>query len=315
MELLTQIINIVGSDNVRTDEPMSLHTTFRAGGNAAYFVTPENENQLSELLKMCPKYYVIGRGSNLLVRDEGYNGVIIHLGKYFSDIKLSQQKPVSKVSDSAEAPSADIPAGIIAGAGAKLSDIATFAMKNSLTGFEFAHGIPGCLGGALVMNAGAYDGEIKNVLKSARLMAPDGSIVIKNAEELELGYRHSNITDDKLTVLSAELSLMPGEISAIEKKMKELAEKRREKQPLEFASAGSTFKRPEGHFAGQLIQEAGLKGFNVGQAQVSEKHAGFVINKGGATAGEIIELIETVQNKVLETSGVRLETEVRIIGG
>ena len=296
MELLTQITDIVGRENVLTDEPMSRHTTFLAGGPAAYFVTPQNEMQLAQLIKICPEYYVIGRGSNLLVRDAGYSGVILYLGRMFSEIRITGNR-------------------MIAGAGAKLSEIAARAAEAGLTGFEFAHGIPGTLGGAVVMNAGAYGGEMKDVLTSVRVLNKDGEIEELPAEALALGYRHSLVPEKGWTVLSAELCLQPGVRTEIEAKMQELMAKRREKQPLEFASAGSTFKRPEGHFAGQLIQEAGCKGLSVGRAQVSEKHAGFVINTCGATATDILALIEEVQKRVYEHSGVMLEPEVRIIGG
>ncbi|WP_125142259.1 UDP-N-acetylmuramate dehydrogenase [Clostridium transplantifaecale] len=289
-----------GDGQVKKDEMMSGHTTFRVGGPASYFVSPDGDEALRNVLLLCQEeqmpYYILGNGSNLLVSDKGYDGVMILMGESFSGIRE------------------DEPCEITAGAGALLSRIAKEAMERSLTGFEFAAGIPGTLGGAAVMNAGAYDGEMKDVLKSVRVMDKSGRILTLTRDELDLGYRHSCIPEREYTVLSAVISLKKGDREKIQEKMAELAKKRRDKQPLEYPSAGSTFKRPAGYFAGKLIDDAGMRGYREGGAQVSEKHCGFVINCGGATAEDIRSLCRSVQRKVKETSGVDLETEVRMIG-
>lgn len=289
-----------GDGRVKKDEMMSGHTTFRVGGPASYFVSPDGDEALKNVLLLCQEeqmpYYILGNGSNLLVSDRGYDGVMILMGESFSEIRVEE------------------PCEITAGAGALLSRIAKEAMERSLTGFEFAAGIPGTLGGAAVMNAGAYDGEMKDVLKSVRVMEKSGRILTLTRDELDLGYRHSCIPEREYTVLSAVISLKKGDKEKIQEKMAELAKKRRDKQPLEYPSAGSTFKRPAGYFAGKLIDDAGMRGCREGGAQVSEKHCGFVINRGDATAEDIRSLCRIVQRKVKETSGVDLETEVRMIG-
>lgn len=289
-----------GDGQAKKDEMMSGHTTFRVGGPASYFVSPAGDEALKNVLLLCREeqipYYILGNGSNLLVSDKGYDGVMILMGESFSEIRE------------------DEPCEITAGAGALLSRIAKEAMERSLTGFEFAAGIPGTLGGAAVMNAGAYDGEMKDVLKSVRVMEKSGRILTLTRDELDLGYRHSCIPEREYIVLSAVISLKKGDKEKIQEKMAELAKKRRDKQPLEYPSAGSTFKRPAGYFAGKLIDDAGMRGCREGGAQVSEKHCGFVINRGEATAEDIRSLCRLVQKKVKETSGVDLETEVRMIG-
>lgn len=289
-----------GNGQVTRDEMMNRHTTFRVGGPASYFVSPDGDESLKKVLLLCREeqmpYYILGNGSNLLVSDKGYGGVMILMGEGFAQIRE------------------DVPGELAAGAGALLSRIAREAQEHSLTGFEFAAGIPGTLGGAVVMNAGAYDGEMKNVLKTVSVMDKNGRILELSANELELGYRRSCIQEKEYIVLSAVISLKQGDKEAIQTKMAELAGKRRDKQPLEYPSAGSTFKRPAGYFAGKLIEDAGLRGYREGGAQVSEKHCGFVINSGGATAEDIRLLCRSVQKKVKETSGVDLETEVRMIG-
>lgn len=289
-----------GDGQAKKDEMMSGHTTFRVGGPASYFVSPAGDEALKNVLLLCREeqmpYYILGNGSNLLVSDKGYDGVMILMGESFSKILE------------------DEPCEITAGAGALLSRIAKEAMERSLTGFEFAAGIPGTLGGAAVMNAGAYDGEMKDVLKSVRVMEKSGRILTLTRDELDLGYRHSCIPEREYIVLSAVISLKKGDKEKIQEKMAELAKKRRDKQPLEYPSAGSTFKRPAGYFAGKLIDDAGMRGCREGGAQVSEKHCGFVINRGEATAEDIRSLCRLVQKKVKETSGVDLETEVRMIG-
>ncbi len=297
--LLQQLIEAAGADNVRTMEPMGPHVTFRAGGKADYFVSPGGERELAEVIRACRRqgtpFCVLGNGSNLLVGDLGYRGVIIQLGEPWSGCRFDGTQAA-------------------AGAGILLSRLAKEAWRQGLSGLEAASGIPGTLGGALVMNAGAYGFEMKDVVRRARVMTAEGEILELSGEELELGYRTSCIPARGYTVLGAELSLTPGDPDAIRARMEELAAKRREKQPLEYPSAGSTFKRPEGYFAGKLIQDAGLRGFRVGGAQVSEKHCGFVINRDKAEPWEILALCRHVQKTVKETFGVSLELEVRLLG-
>ena len=298
MNLYNELCSIIGENNVLRDEPMSSHTTFRIGGPADYFVMPSSAGEIRRITELCTDqkipYYVIGNGSNLLVGDKGYRGVIIQVFKNMRDIQVEGET-------------------VRAQAGALLSKVAA-AYEAELEGFEFASGIPGTLGGAVRMNAGAYGGEIKHVLKSAEVLTPEGEVLTLSAEEMKLGYRTSIVSKMDYVVLGAELSLKKGKKEEIRAKMDELKEKRVSKQPLEYGSAGSTFKRPEGYFAGKLIEDAGLRGFRVGNAQVSEKHCGFVINLGGATAREVSELMESVVRKVEAASGVRLEPEVKRIG-
>lgn len=297
-EILTELRRIAGEEAVLVDEPMSRHVTFRAGGKADYFVTAESEAVLTELIHFLRKenisWYLIGNGSNVLFVDDGYHGVVVKIGRFPEDLKVEGNR-------------------LRAGAGVLLSQMAKKAEEAGLTGLEFAAGIPGTVGGAVVMNAGAYGGEMKDCIVRVKVLDKEGKICWLSKEELKLSYRHSIMMEEPFVVLEAEVLLEPGNREEISGKMKELAHRRREKQPLEYPSAGSTFKRPEGYFAGKLIEDAGLKGKNVGDAQVSEKHSGFVINKGNATAGEILELISQVQNKVYEQFGVRLEMEVRVV--
>lgn len=310
-----------GAHRVKTEEPMKKHTTFRAGGAARYFAEPESEAALSALLSLCRAeripYYILGNGSNLLVSDAGYDGVMIWMGEAFA--KLEKREDAGSDPSAGSAP----PDGMgkenrmvcyRAGAGVLLSRVAKEALSDSLTGFEFAAGIPGTLGGAVVMNAGAYGGEMKDVLRSVRVMDADGQILELDAAELELGYRHSVIPERGYIVLSAELVFSVGKQETIRERMEELAGRRREKQPLEYPSAGSTFKRPEGYFAGKLIEDAGLRGVRFGGAQVSEKHCGFVINREQATAEDIKCLCGMVQKKVKESFGVELECEIKLLG-
>ena len=289
---------IAGDSNVRCDEPMSSHCTFRAGGTAKYYVIPDEYKKVRDVLRLCVEenipYYVIGNGSNLLVQDDGFDGVIIEIDSALAKIEINGNEIVAK-------------------AGAKLSKIAVKALNESLTGFEFAHGIPGNLGGAVTMNAGAYGGEMKDVLKWVKVLDNNGEMKTLKAEELELGYRTSIIVKEKMIVLEVCIELHEGNRDEIEMHMKELMAKRKEKQPLEYPSAGSTFKRPEGYFAGKLIQDAGLKGYRVGGAMVSEKHSGFVINYDNATATDIINLMKDVRKKVYEEFQVTLEPEVKIL--
>lgn len=299
MNLYNELCAITGEKNVLKDELMSGHTTFRIGGPADYFVMPSSAGEIKRIIALCLEqdvpYYIIGNGSNLLVADKGYRGVIIQIFKNMKDIQVEGEN-------------------IRAQAGALLSKVAAAAYEAGLEGFEFASGIPGTLGGAVRMNAGAYGGEMKQVLKSAEVLTPEGEVLTLPVEEMKMGYRTSIVSRMDYVVLGAEIALREGNKEEIRAKMDELIEKRVSKQPLEFGSAGSTFKRPEGYFAGKLIEDAGLRGFRVGNAQVSEKHCGFVINRGGATAREVAELMETVARRVEENSGVRLEPEVKKIG-
>ena len=263
---------IVREEQVQKEEPMQKHTTFRVGGPADYFVMPESREQVQKVVALCKEenipYYIVGNGSNLLVSDQGYHGVIIQIGKKMSRIEVDGEQ-------------------IRVQAGALLSAVANLALENDLTGFEFAAGIPGSFGGACVMNAGAYGGEMKDVLLSVTVLTPEGEFLTIPKEKLELGYRTSVIEKKHYMVLEAVIGLKEGDPKEIKILMDDLRQRRIDKQPLEYPSAGSTFKRPEGYFAGKLIQDAGLKGFQVGGAQVSEKHAGFVINKNHATASDI----------------------------
>lgn len=293
------LLQVLDKKQIKVDEPMKNHVTFRVGGPADFFVMPENGEELERVLKQCAKhempYYIIGNGSNLLVSDQGYRGVVIQLFRQLSHIQCEGNV-------------------IRAQAGALLSAVANRALEEGLTGFEFAAGIPGTLGGACVMNAGAYGGEMKDVLKTVTVLTREGEFLTLEKNELELGYRTSIIAKRDYIVLEAQIELQEGNPEQIKEVMDDLKERRITKQPLEYPSAGSTFKRPEGYFAGKLIQDTGLQGFQVGGAQVSEKHCGFVINKDQATAADIEELIRQVQDRVEEKFGVRLETEVKRLG-
>ncbi len=299
MDIYNQLINIIDSSRVRQDEPMHKHTTFRVGGNADYFVMPHTWQEIQKVIVLCHKknipYYILGNGSNLLVSDNGYRGVIIQIYKEMNAIEIFENKMRVE-------------------AGALLSKVGSTALEAGLTGFEFAAGIPGTVGGAVVMNAGAYGGEMKDILLNVTVLTTEGKVQNLQKDELQLGYRTSLIQDKNYIVLDAEFGLEYGEKEAIRSKMDELKKQRITKQPLEYPSAGSTFKRPEGYFAGKLIQDAGLRGFQVGGAQVSEKHCGFVINKDNATAADIVELMNKVAEKVHEDFGVQLVPEVKRLG-
>lgn len=281
-------------------EMMSTHTTFKIGGPAAYYMIPENEDEIMEALDFARvrklPFYLLGRGSNVLFSDEGYPGVVIEIGRGLERMSVHQEGMV------------------MVQAGIGLSTMAVRLAEAGLTGFEFAGGIPGTLGGGITMNAGAYGGEIKDCIVSATVLNEEGNKMVLSKKELELGYRSSIIQKKKYIVLQGTFSFEKGEREKIFSDMKELNQKRREKQPLEYPSAGSTFKRPEGYFAGKLIEDAGLRGYRIGDAQVSEKHCGFVINRGHATAEEVGRLIEEVQNRVREKFQVELEPEVRMVG-
>ena len=298
-KVIEKFWNLLGKDRVLVDEPMKRHTTFRIGGPADFFLLPSTVDEVRGILEICREeelpYFILGNGSNLLVSDKGYRGVIIQLYRNFSNISVEGNE-------------------ICASSGALLSQIAAAARNASLTGFEFAGGIPGTLGGAVFMNAGAYGGELKDVLKEAVVMTEQGEILTLPVEKQDMGYRTSRIKKAGYLVLEARLVLKQGDMDKIRDITKDLTEKRVSKQPLEYPSAGSTFKRPEGYFAGKLIMDAGLRGYQVGDAQVSEKHCGFVINKGNATAADVLTLIENVREKVQEQFGVTLEPEVKFLG-
>lgn len=297
--LYQKLVNALAKERVLLDEPMSKHTTFRIGGPADYFVMPSSEEELKQVIAICKEesvpYYIVGNGSNLLVSDHGYRGVIIQIYKEMNEVRVDGNV-------------------IEAQAGALLSKIAMEALGASLTGFEFAHGIPGTLGGACVMNAGAYGGEMKDVLISVTVIDENGELLTIEKENLELGYRTSIIAKKGYVVVSARIGLEEGCEDEIRARMNELKEKRVSKQPLEYPSAGSTFKRPEGYFAGKLIQDSGLRGFRVGGAMVSEKHCGFVINAESATAADVNELMRQVSDIVQEKFGVPMEPEVKKLG-
>ena len=299
LNFYNQLINCIDKERVLVDEPMKKHTTFRVGGNADYFVMPQSAEEVKNIVALCKEaqmpYYILGNGSNLLVGDKGYRGVIIQIYKEMNDIRIEGDR-------------------VVAQAGALLSRVGTATLEAELTGFEFAAGIPGTVGGAVVMNAGAYGGEMKDIIASATVLTQDGDIITINKEDLELGYRTSVIAKRGYVVLEAEYQLQKGDKEAIRARMDELKVQRVTKQPLEYPSAGSTFKRPEGYFAGKLIQYAGLRGFRVGGAEVSEKHCGFVINKDQATAADILELMRQVSAKVMQEFGVKLEPEVKTLG-
>lgn len=298
-EFYKKLESILTEEQVKIDEPMKSHTTFRVGGPAAYFVMPRTAEEVAKVTELCAQenvpYYIVGNGSNLLVSDKGYDGVIIQIYKQMSQVEVKGCE-------------------IYAQAGTLLSMVAKRALDAELAGFEFAAGIPGTLGGACVMNAGAYGGEMKDVLKSVTVLDKDGNVKKLAKDELELGYRTSVIAKKGYIVLDAVIELQEGKAEEIKALMDDLKERRITKQPLEYPSAGSTFKRPEGYFAGKLIQDADLRGFQVGGAQVSEKHCGFVINKDGATASDVMELMRQVSDKVYDKFGVRLEPEVKRLG-
>lgn len=300
LEILNSIREITGEKNASADEVMSAHTTFRVGGPADYFASPSDVDQVAGLIELCRKceipYFVLGNGSNLLVSDVGYRGMIINIMDNMNGITVD----------------GDV---ITAQAGAKLVRVSRLARDNSLTGLEFASGIPGTIGGAVYMNAGAYGGEMKDVVTSVKVMDADGHIYDMSSDELDFSYRHSAVEAEGLIVLEVTMKLAAGVQQDIDDRMKELSDSRRTKQPLEYPSAGSTFKRPEGYFAGKLIMDAGLRGYSVGGAQVSEKHCGFVVNRGGATAADVTGLIRDVQKKVMDQFGVMLEPEVKMLGG
>ena len=302
-EIVKKLIDINGEQCVSESEAMSRHTTFRIGGPARVFVSPDNIDKIINTIELLKKeeqeYFILGNGSNLLVADEGYNGIVV------STENLKELNIEKEDGDMTY---------IYAQSGVMLSRAAVLASESSLTGFEFAGGIPGSIGGAVSMNAGAYGGEIKDVIVSADVLMEDGSVVKMTNKELELSYRNSIIQKKNLVVLSAEFALKKGKKEEILAKMKDFSTRRRDKQPLEYASAGSTFKRPEGYFAGKLVDDAGLRGYRVGNVMVSEKHCGFVVNVGGGTCEEAKAVITHVREEVEKKFGVILEMEVRKLG-
>lgn len=289
----------VPKEDILLNEPMYKHTTFRVGGEAQCFVRISNPDQLARLISYFKivelPYFILGNGSNLLVGDKGYKGVVLQIGSKMNHIRVEDSR-------------------MTVGAGALLSNVAKQALESGLTGLEFASGIPGTLGGGVVMNAGAYGGEMKQVVELVKVMNEQGELMELDCATMEFGYRTSAIKSRHFIVLECVLNLKHGNPEEIKAKMEELALKRKEKQPLEFASAGSTFKRPEGYFAGKLIMDAGLRGYSVGGARVSEKHCGFIINDGRATAADLLEVIQEVQERVKDKFHVLLETEVIFLG-
>lgn len=303
MDFYHKLSEAAGIDRILKDEPMSAHTTFRIGGPADYFVVPEDAAALGRGVALCRSegvdYFITGNGSNLLVGDGGYRGVVFHICHTMDEIVYKEKETELLVE---------------AGAGVMLSTLARQVSSKGYTGFEYATGIPGTLGGGVTMNAGAYGGEISDNLLWADLMDETGAILRMEKDRLKLSYRHSVMMEQPLVVLRAGFSFVKGDAAAITERVAELSKSRKEKQPLEYPSAGSTFKRPEGYFAGKLIQDCGLKGFRVGDAMVSEKHSGFVINVGHATAADVMALIRHVQQEVEQQFHVQIEPEVRMLG-
>lgn len=301
------IKKIIKEGVILRNEPMSSHTTFRTGGPASWFIIPKNEDEASKIIKYLSvnsiPYFVVGNGSNLLVSDKGYDGVIINIGRNDGTdfVMLGYEERDD---------------GILfdAGAGCLMSTLGRIAAQLGCTGFEPLSGIPGCIGGAAVMNAGAYGGELKDIITSVNGISNKGEIIRLKKDCLSFRYRGSSIQDDGITVTRVEYFLKKGDPDEISEKMEDFTKRRKDKQPLEYPSAGSTFKRPEGYFAGKLIEDAGLKGFRIGGASVSEKHAGFVINDKNGTSDDIYRLIMTIQENVYRTFGVKLEPEIKMLG-
>lgn len=298
-EFLSKIKKIIPCERLLLDEPLANHTTFRIGGPADYFVLPSSIAEITELLKLAQEYRisvtVLGNGSNVLVLDSGIRGLVLKFGSEMAYIRHEGHH-------------------VFAGAGALLRDVSRYAAEFGLSGMEFAVGIPGSIGGSVFMNAGAYEGEMSNIVVSVTAVCEDGSIQRFNKEELQFSYRHSVFHENHCTICEVELAFQNGEHTLIRSKMGDFTTKRETKQPLEVPSAGSTFKRPPGHFAGTLIEQTGLKGLSIGGAQVSPKHAGFIINAGGATAQDVLNLIKEVQRRVQEKHGIMLYPEVRTLG-
>lgn len=298
-EIYELLLQILDENEICRDEPMKLHTSFKIGGPADFFVSPKNVDGLKEVIKLCLSkkipYYIIGNGSNLLITDKGFRGVILQVSKNFSQIKIDGET-------------------VYAQGGVLLSKLSKAIYEQSLKGFEFASGIPGTLGGAVYMNAGAYGREMKDVLESVEVLNQQGEIFTIPKEALELDYRSSVLQRKNYVAIAATFKLEKGNQKEIKAVIDDLTQKRKTKQPLTMASAGSTFKRPEGHFAGKLIMDSGLRGHTIGDAQVSHKHCGFVVNKGAATYEDVLQLMNYIRKVVHENYGVELEPEVRILG-
>lgn len=288
----------VPEENIHLQEPMALHTTFRVGGNADCLIELEKEEQIRQVYRYLNMvevpFFVLGNGSNTLVKDEGYSGVMLQVGKKFSAMEI--EGTCMRVQ-----------------AGALLSQVSKAAMEHGLSGLEFASGIPGTVGGAVIMNAGAYGGEMSQVVTDVTVVSKEGELLLLDNATMEFGYRYSSIRNQSFLVTQVSFKLQPDNPLEIQAKMEELAVKRRQKQPLEYPSAGSTFKRPEGYFAGELIMKAGLRGFQIGGARVSDKHCGFVVNMGNATAADVLDVIAEVQERVKERFGVELQPEIIIV--
>lgn len=293
------LLDRIAPERILRDEPMKKHTSFKIGGPADFLILPQGVEEIKEIVQLCKEekvpFFIMGNGSNLLVRDKGMRGIVVKIAKNFSHVEIQGEK-------------------VTAHSGILLSRLAKMLLREELAGFEFASGIPGTLGGAVTMNAGAYDGEMKDVLEKIEVMDKEGNVFELQGEEMALGYRQSAVQNMDLIVLTATMKLKKGKYQDIKAKMDDLDYRRKSKQPLEWPSAGSTFKRPTGYYAGKLVQDVGLKGFSMGRAQVSELHSGFVINKGDASAAEVLSLIRHIQGKVKDQFGVDLCTEVKIIG-
>lgn len=298
-EYIKVLKDIAGDENVKVDEPMKSHTSFKSGGPADFFVTPSSVFDICKIIKLCNRenlpIFIMGNGTNLLVSDKGIRGVVI---KIYDNLNKCVVKE-------------DV---IYAYGGILLSRLSSIALENELAGLEFASGIPGTLGGAVAMNAGAYGGEMKNVVIETEFIDKEGNIKVISAKEHQFGYRTSFIQKQSGIVTKSVIKLKKGDRAAIKALIEELSRRRRDKQPLELPSAGSVFKRPEGYFAGKLIEDCGLKGYRIGDAQVSDKHCGFIVNKGNATSKNIMDLIKHIQKNVKDKYGVELQTEIRIVG-
>ncbi len=309
-EIKKEILEISNNTEIIENADMSKYTSFKAGGCAKALIEIKSVEELKSILKLFAekdiKHMMLGNGSNTLFKDSGYDGIVLKLGKEFDYVNIDEKADSLEVGETCE---------VTCGTAVLLSVIARTVLEKSLDGFVFASGIPGSFGGALFMNAGAYGGEMKQIVKHVRAISPDGKEdKIFTNEEMEFGYRHSILEENGYIAVEAVLELTKGNREEISLAMKELAQKRNSKQPVQYPSAGSTFKRPEGYFAGKLVEDAGLKGVSVGGAEVSTLHSGFIINKGNATATDILELIALVQNRVYDEFGVELKPEVRIIG-
>lgn len=295
---LDTIRGYIPEENIILDAPLSKYTTFRTGGTAACLVEIESVQQLCDMSRYLNlveyPYFILGNGSNTLALDEGYDGIILHLGKKFSEVKVAGNIITAK-------------------AGTMLTKVSRIAMENGLTGLEFAAGIPGSIGGAVVMNAGAYDGEMSHVVRLVRVVSPEGEVMELTPSFLEFDYRNSVLRHKKFIATEIVMELQKGDPDEIKTKMEDFNARRRDKQPLEYPSAGSTFKRPEGYFAGKLIMEAGLRGFQIGGARVSDKHCGFVINVGNASSADILDVIEEAKERVYERFTISLEPEIVVL--